>query len=193
MRLRRALPDWALPVGLACLVLAFTAGSSPIKAIHHPFLHIRWWVLVAVSALAVYAAVQRVQTEGLPRSRGLLRFGVLVGAFLALTVLSTAWSVTPRSTFEHAVSLGILFVLAGAVALATFGDVVARLRLFQGIGAGAIIVGVLGVLLLIVDYDKAKGADLNTWRYEGFTENPNTISILAGATLPILVGLALAS
>src|SRR6185503_17629858 len=45
------------------------------------------------------------------------------------------------------------------------------------------------------DYNRAvQQASASTpWRYRGFTENPNTLAILAGVALPIIVALAIRS
>ena len=69
------------------------------------------------------------------------------------------------------------------------------MRLFQGLGAGAVAVGLLGVGVLVFDYDASaiQSTSTSPWRYRGFTENPNTIAILAGASLPILAALAIRS
>jgi O-antigen ligase len=192
MPLRRVLSEWGIPLGLACMVVAFAAGSGSEPWAKRAGHDARWVVLALVCAAALTDAVWRLRLIRSLPSRGLLRFAVLAGSFLALAVVSTAWSVSPRLTFERAGSLGILFVLAAALASATAADVRARMRLFQGLGAGTIVVGVAGLFVLGVDYDAAV-ENVTSWRYRGFTENPNTIGILAGAGLPILVALAIMS
>jgi hypothetical protein len=192
MPLRRVLSEWGIPLGLACMVVAFAAGSASEPWIKRTGHDARWVVLALVCAAALADAVRRLRlTRNLP-SRGLLRFGALAGSFLALAAVSTAWSVSPRLTFERAGSLAVLFALAAALASSTAGDLPARVRLFQGLAAGAIAVGILGLPVLVVDYDAAV-ENVQSWRYRGFTENPNTIAILAGAALPILVSLAIRS
>jgi hypothetical protein len=190
---RRVLAEWAIPAGLACVVVAFAAGSASEQRVKSFGLDARWVVLAAVCALALFDAFRRLWLTRTPPSRGLLRFGVLVGSFLALATLSTAWSVSPRLSFERAGSLGILFLLAAALVASTETDVRARVRLFQGLAVGAVAVGILGLLVLVVDYDAAvqQATPTSLWRLRGFTENPNTIAILAGAALPLLLGLAL--
>ncbi len=173
------------------MIVAFAAGSGfqPwVKRLGHDT---RWIVLMIVCAAALIDAAQRLWIERSLPPRGLLRFGVLAGSFLVVAVISTAWSVSPRLTFERAGSLAILFLLAAALASSTARDVAARVRLFQGLAAGAIVVGVLGLFVLVLDYDVAALSGPGTWRYRGFTENPNTIAILAAAALPLVFGLAL--
>src|SRR3954454_1510526 len=193
MALRRALAEWGIPFGVACMVIAFAAGSSAYPHLKHYALDIRWIVLLTLCAAAVFDAFRRLwPTRSLP-PRGVLAFSALAGAFLAVAVVSTAWSVAPRLTFERAGTVGILFLLGAALATSTANDTAARVRLFQGLGAGAVVVGLLGVGVLVFDYDASgvQAGAASPWRYRGFTENPNTIAILAGASLPILAALSL--
>src|SRR3954454_15986671 len=193
MALRRALAEWGIPFGVACMVIAFAAGSSAYPHLKHYALDIRWIVLLTLCAAAVFDAFRRLwPTRSLP-PRGGLAFSARAGAFLAVAVVSTAWSVAPRLTFERAGTVGILFLLGAALATSTANDTPARLRLFQGLGAGAVAVGLLGVGVLVFDYNASaiQATPQSPWRYRGFTENPNTIAILAGASLPILAALSL--
>jgi len=193
MPLRRALAEWGIPLGVACMVIAFAAGSSAYPHLKHYALDIRWIVLLTLCAAAVFDAFRRLwPTRSLP-PRGVLAFSALAGAFLAVAVVSTAWSVAPRLTFERAGTVGILFLLGAALGTSTADDTAARLRLFQGLAAGAVVVGLLGVGVLVFDYSASaiQATSTSPWRYRGFTENPNTIAILAGASLPILAALAI--
>jgi hypothetical protein len=184
---------WSIPVGLACMVVAFAAGSSSSTWAKKVGLDARWFVLFGVAAVASVVALGRIWTERRPPSRGPLRIGAFAAAFLALAVVSAGWSVAPRLSLERAVSLALLFTLAAALASSTASDAAARLRVLQGLAAGAIAVGILGLVMLLVDYDAAvqQVDPLSPWRYRGFTENPNTISILAAASVPIITGLAI--
>jgi len=172
------------------MVVTFAAGSGFTPSLKRHASDTRWIVLMIVCAAALLDAIRRlVATRALP-PRGLLRFGLLAATFLVVAVISTAWSVSPRLTFERAGSLTILFVLAAAIASSTARDVAARVRVFQGLAAGAIVVGLLGLFVLVFDYDAAYiGGEV--WRYRGFGENPNTVAILAAAALPLILGLAL--
>src|SRR5215208_3350713 len=195
MPLRRALAEWAIPFGVACMVVAFAAGSAFNPRLKHYALDVRWIVLLVVCGAAVLDAFRRLwPTRSLP-PRGVLAFGALAGAFLAVALVSTTWSVAPRLTFERAGTVGILFLLGAALATSTAEDTLARVRLFQGLGAGAVAVGLLGVGVLLFDYDASaiQSTATSPWRYRGFTENPNTIAILAAASLPILAALAIRS
>ena len=59
MPLRRALAEWAIPFGLACMVVAFAAGSSAYPHLKHYGLDIRWIVLLALCGAAVFDAFRR--------------------------------------------------------------------------------------------------------------------------------------
>jgi hypothetical protein len=97
-RLFRAVAPWAIAVA----IFAVACGSSSVRwVIEHTRGGIRWGVLVVLAATAVAAARPR----AVPRAPAL---------FAALCVLSTAWSVDPRLTFERAGTLVVAFVAAAA-------------------------------------------------------------------------------
>ena len=175
------------------MVVAFACGSSSLAGIKTRAGEVRWLVLGAVLLGALAASVHRYRVAGDRPSSGLVRTTLFPAAFLVLALLSTAWSVTPRLTAERAVSLGLLFALATALAYCTQGDAAARRRIFVGLASGAIAIAVLGIVVLIVRYDNAvqSGTSQTPWRFRGFTENPNTISVLAAVAVPIVVWLAI--
>jgi hypothetical protein len=184
---------WSIPFGLACMVVTFAAGSSAVGWAHSAGGVAKWFVLAGVAALAGAVALRQMWLDRRLPSRGLMIVGACAAAFLALALLSSAWSVAPRLSVERGLSLAILFGLAAALAFSTADDVAARLRVLQGLAAGAIAVGILGLVTLVVDRDAAlqRATSISPWRYKGFTENPNTISLLAAASVPIMIGLAL--
>jgi hypothetical protein len=175
------------------MVVAFAAGSSSSPRVKNVGHDARWVVLLGAGCIAGVMALGRLRTDRSPPPRGALTIAACGGAFLGLAVVSTAWSVAPKLTFERAGSLALLFALAASILVATAGDVAARLRVLQGLAGGAIAVGVVGLVMLAVDYDVAvqQTAATSPWRYRGFTENPNTISVLAAVSVPMIAGLAL--
>lgn len=183
---------WLLPAGVAAMVVAFACGSSSLDGIKTPAGPIRWLVLVAVLLAACAVSFERYRSGERP-SVGLLRVAALPAAFLGLALLSTTWSVTPELTAKRAVSLGLLFALAAALAYATQGDADARRGLFAGLAGGAVTIALLGIVVLAVSYDSAvqAGTSQTPWRFRGFTENPNTISVLAAVAVPIAAWLAI--
>jgi hypothetical protein len=186
---------WAVPAALGVLVVAFAAGSGSVPEIKRVGLHLRWVVLVALLAvLAVLAALRWSRTRRLPNS-GLTRFGILALGFLGLAFLSTGWSVAPRLTFERATSLALLFAVAWLLAYIVEDDELGRRRALSGLAGGAVAIALIGVAMLAFDRTAAvqQASSTTPWRYRGFTENPNTISILAGVALPIIAWLALSA
>jgi hypothetical protein len=114
-------------------------------------------------------------------------------AFLGLAVVSTGWSVAPRLTFERSASMGVLFAFGALLAYGIGGDEPARRSAFGGLAGGAVLVALLGAVMLVVDRTHAvqHTTAITPWRFRGFTENPNTISVLAAVALPIIGWLAM--
>lgn len=156
-------------------------------------MHVRWLILALALLAAGAAAFLRWTRNGARPNAGLVRMGFWAASFVGVALLSAGWSVAPKLSFERAVSLGALFVLALLVAYVTGDDARARRRALAGLAAGALVVGVLSVFLLVVDRSAAvqQASPVTPWRYRGFTENPNTISILAAVALPLIGWLAL--
>lgn len=180
---------WALPGLLGFAVVAFACGSSSISEVQHVAHGGRWLVLFAVLGLAGASAWRISRTNGVPP--GLWVFGRLAAAFAGLAVLSTAWSPTPRLTFERGVSLWILFAAAAGVAVVADADPVALRRVFVGLAAGAGLIAVTGFLMLAAGVDAAaqEASSSSPWRFRGFGENPNTIPVLGAAAMPIVTWL----
>jgi hypothetical protein len=180
---------WALPGLIAFSIIVFTAGSGSVARLKHVATEGRWVVLFAELGLAAVLAWRTVRAVGV--SRGLLIFGLFAGAFAALGVVSTAWSPTPRVTFERAVSVGVLFIVAACVAASVGYDPRARRRILAGIGAGAGLVAVIGFLMLALGLSGAaqEASRVTPWRFRGFGENPNTIPVLGAAVMPVVTWL----
>ena len=185
------IPAW-VPGSLAALaVIAFAAGSSSVssaKDIGHPA---RWLVLFALCAVAVIEAAPQLRRGGLPP--GLRAFVWLPASFIALCLLSTAWSPDPRLTFARTASLGILFLAATALAVTTVADAGAMRRLLEGLALGAAAVAAVGFVMLAFGANAAAQAanEQAPWRFRGFGENPNTVAVLAAVALPIVAWLGL--
>jgi hypothetical protein len=177
-----------LPGLLGLMVIAFACGSGSVRSVKTAGLHARWLVLGIVLLVAGIGALLRWRRKGSRPGLGLVRLGLWAASFVAVAVLSSGWSVEPKLSFERAVSLGALFLLSFLVAYATEDNSRARRRALAGLAAGAVVVGVLGVFLLAIDKPAAvqQASPVTPWRYRGFTENPNTISILAAVTLPLI-------
>lgn len=144
----------------------------------HP---LRWVVL---AALLVAAAAWALPRLAVPRGAS-----VAASALVCLALLSSAWSVEPRTTFERSVSLGLLFCTCALLAAA------ARVRpdrvsaVLAGLVGGAVAVGVAGLILLAVDHGRAvePGSYEAPARFRGFGQDPNTVALLFGVVTPLAV------
>jgi len=104
--------------------------------------------------------------------------------FLAVALVSAAWSVDPRLSFERAVALGLVLVAAGLLAAARAPE-----RVATGLVAGAVLVALAGLVVLALDHrDAVSPASRQVpARYEGLGENPNTVPLLLALVLPMAV------
>ena len=187
------IPAW-VPGSLAAIaVISFTAGSASVSSVKHVGHTERWLALIALCAVALVRAAPQLRRDGLPP--GLRAFAWLPASFIALCLLSTAWSPDPRLTFARTASLGILFLTAAALAVTTASDSGEMRRLLEGIAIGAAVVGGIGFVMLTYGAKAAAQAanPQNPWRFRGLGENPNTVAVLAGVALPIIAWLMLTS
>jgi hypothetical protein len=180
-----------LGMGLAATVVCFAFGSSAVAALHHFGGTARWVALVALCGVAIAALVRH--RPGLPA--GARAVVITLGAFLAgLAFASVAWSGDPRLTFHRAASFAIALVAA-----ASLGGVAARDGRVAPACMVAVVVAVAcldaaGLLWLLFPGNHAAQQPTTSapWRFRGLGENPNTLSMLAGLTIPLAVWAALA-
>ena len=139
------------------------------------------WVLLGLLLLAAAARVVVSRRFLIPA-----RTTAIAGFLVALALVSSAWSVSPRLSVERGFSLGILF--ATAVLLAA-GEREPR-KLVAGLVLGSTAVALAGLLILAVDHSAAvQAASIESpARYRGFGQDANTTALLFG----IAVGPALA-
>lgn len=171
----------SVQVALAGTILVFSLGSSSVSALEEVGRPLRWAALVALLALALAYAVS---ARGRPPSAV---FVLPVAAFAGLALVSALWSVDPWLTAGRAVSLGILFAVAGALAAATAGRPDGIASLLIGVLAGAALVALGGLLVLAVDPGDAVQRALpgSPARLRGLGQNPNWASMLAALALPL--------
>jgi hypothetical protein len=188
LKVTASLAERAVPVVLAATIVAFAMGSSSVHAavrLGHP---LRWVMLLVLVVWAVPYGLDRLRTV----PTGYL---ALVLALAAISLLSSLWSVTPRITFERAISFSVLVaavVLLGAGALRSQDSI---RRLFLGMLVAADVVAVAGLVLLVFDHDVAvqPSALAMPSRMRGFGENPNTASMLFALALPVAEWFGLSS
>jgi O-antigen ligase len=180
---QQRLLDRLLSILVAVTVVAFAAGSSSIPGITHAAHGLRWLALGALLVAAAVATAPRLRLPPGPTAAA--------AALVALAALSTLWSVAPRTTFERAVSLGLLFATCLLLVSACALHRGLSAQLLAGVVEGAAAVSLLGLLLLAVDYHRAvqPATGEAPWRYEGFGQDPNTVGLLFAVVLPLAVWL----
>jgi O-antigen ligase len=170
---------------VATIVLAVLASGS-IQSWIPTARRLRWAALLALVVLAVLWAWRR---------RGAIRVWPLAtaGSFLALGLLSAAWSVAPRETVGRAIALAAVLAAAAALAVATSRRREAAERVLDAVvvAAGAVALG--GLVVLLVDYDRAVAQATSSLpaRYQGLGGGPNTMTMLLAVALPPAVYVAL--
>ncbi len=176
---RQRLLDRFVPLLAGATVVAFAAGSSSVPRVTSVGHSLRWALLGALLAAAAVWSLPRVRLPRVP----LAAAAVLVG----LAVLSTAWSVEPRTTFERAVSLGILFATCLLLAAAVAGRPDRAAAVLNGLLSGAVVVGLLGLVVLVVAHGDAvtPASTEAAARYRGFGQDPNTVALLFAIAVPI--------
>lgn len=176
-----------MPPLVGLTVFAFAAGSSSVHDVLRVGHTLRW---VSLVALFVVAALWASPVRFPPRDAT-----VAAASLVALAVLSTGWSVAPRTTFERAASLGLLFATALAIAAAVRSRPDRARTVLGGVLWGAVAVAVVSLVLLGVDHHAAVvGATYEApARFRGFGQDPNTVALLFGVTAPIALWLLLTS
>lgn len=173
---------------LPLTIFAFMMRSSSVHAAASVGGPLRWILLFLLCAAAV--------PYGLPNLRAVPAFFLAgAGSLVLLALLSTAWSVMPRLTFERAVSFALLMA---AVILIGAGAVNARARierLFAALVVAVDAVALAGLVVLVVSYHTAvQGAwSLMPARFRGFGQNPNTASMLFAFAIPLAVWLVVSA
>jgi O-antigen ligase len=185
--------DWLVAAMLAVTVFAFASGSSIEYQVLDYGRTARWVCLFVLLGLSlVYAGVARPRARAwrLPRS-----FFALASSLVVLALVSSAWSVDAWLTLRRAGSFAVLLAIAACLLAATRGRQAAVRRLLAGLLAGAVAVGVAGLVLLAADYDAAVQPASTQYpaRFQGFEQNPNTAALLFALAIPIAAYLLLAS
>jgi hypothetical protein len=176
----RSLPfERALSACIALTIFAFVCGSGSVPEVDRFGNKARWAMLLVLLVVAAGAA-WREAPRRVPRPM------VAAGWLLVLAVVSVAWSVDPRVTFERAGAF-VLVVVAAALAAAACARRAER-ALF-GVLGGAVLVAFAGLVLLAVDRHWAlkRGSTGVPTRFRGLGVDANTASLLYGVVLPIAV------
>jgi O-antigen ligase len=181
--------EHATAVWVAVTVLVFAGGSSSVHAYASVAKPARWPVLLVLDVLGLLLARDRLRPLRLAPAE-------LAGAVLVLLgLLSASWSILPRLTIERSISIGQIAVAAGALAVAARGRPLLVRRILIGLASGAICIAVLGFIVLAIKPSIAaqSATQYVPWRYKGFGENPNTVSMFCAIVAPLVAWLVLSS
>ena len=167
----RRSPEAALCVVIAALI----ASNSSLLWLKHPFLTARWAALFTLGVVLL-PELYRAGREDLRRL-------ALLAIVPAICLLSVAWSVEPRLTFERAVTFTVVVWISAAYAL-RWGREPARLGNFVD-AAAVLAVAVLALSLLAAPLT-ARSSLVHQFR--GVFENPNGLGLFLGLTVPFVAG-----
>jgi hypothetical protein len=179
----------AVPPVIAATILFFVLASGSIQSWIPLARRLRWLALFVLVVLAVVWAWQR---RG-PRVAVALPVFAAAGAFVVLSVLSVGWSAAPRETVARAVAFAVVLLAAGALGWAARGRPEAAGRVLEAVVAGAALVALGGLLVLLFRHDRAVQAATTSLptRYQGLGGGPNTATMLLAVALPAAAHVAL--
>jgi O-Antigen ligase len=171
---------------IAATILLFVLASGSIQSWIPLARRLRWVALLVLVVLALAWAWRR-------RPRVALAAFAVAAAFLALSALSIGWSASPRETVGRAAAFGVVLLAAAALAWASSGRPDAAERVLDGVVAGAGLVALGGLLVLLFRYDRAVQAATPSLpaRYQGLGGGPNTATMLLAVALPPAAHVAL--
>jgi hypothetical protein len=179
----------AVQAAIATTIVFAVLASGSIESWIPPARRLRWLALAALVALALVWAWQR-RTARLPAT-GL----AAAGALLAVSFVSAAWSADPERTIARAVAFSLVLVAAAALAWAAAGRPRAADAVLDAVVAGAALVAIGGLLVLLFRYERAVAPATTTSpaRYQGLGGGPNTATMLLAVALPAAAHVALDS
>ena len=127
----------------------------------------------------------------LPRRRPLAAPFVVLGAFVVLALVSSAWSARAGWTERRSGALLLLAVAGSALAAATAARPEAIRRILEALVAAAAIVALLGLYMLWVSHAQAVQSASFQYpaRYRGIGQNPNTVPLLLALAVPLALWL----
>jgi O-antigen ligase len=179
-------------VALAVTVLAIASGSSSVRwVIEHTRGGIRWATLFVLCGLALIWAARR----GRDQLFAVRPPALACAAFAGVAVLSTAWSVAPRLTFERAATICAVFVVGAALAVAARDRPQAVAAVLTGLLGGVVTVAVASLLTLAFTHGNAVQPATLAYgaRFQGYSQNPNTLGMLLAVGMPIATWAVLAA
>jgi hypothetical protein len=175
---------WSSAVVLAVTIVLFACGSSSVPGMVTFGQHARWVGLFALCGLTFVQGGLRRPARPAPLFLALVG---LTTTIAALSLLSGAWSISPRLTEERSVTLLVLFAAGASLAYAVSAEPAIWPWILRAVLAGAVVVCLLGLIVLAFAHGDAVQAAFpgTSARYQGLGENPNTVPMLAALAAPI--------
>jgi hypothetical protein len=170
----------ALQLAIAATIVTAVLASGALLSWIGPARKLRWAALAALVLIALALVRRRRRVVG-------LEVYALAAAFIAVAVLSGAWSAFPRLTVGRAGALGLLFVAAAALAAAASAGAVDVRAALYGVLAGVAAVGVGGLLVLAFAHDRAVQPASTSLpaRYQGLGGGPDTATMVLALGVPL--------
>jgi hypothetical protein len=171
----------ALQLAIVALILTAVLASGSILAWVGPARKLRWAALAAVLALALALAARR---GVVPRPSAVVAAAC---AFLALGLVSVAWTAFPRIAAGRWAALAALFAAGAALAVAGIGRPATLRGLLDAVLAGCAAVAIGGLLVLAFDHDRAVDPATTSLpaRYQGLGGGPNTATMVLAVGVPL--------
>jgi hypothetical protein len=166
----------AVQLALAATIVTMLLAAGSILQWLEPARTLRWVALLVLTALALaYAARSSERSASLAPP-------LLAAGFAAVAAVSALWSASPRLTLGRAAAFALVLVVAVALARAGTPELV-----LEGVLFGAVAVAVGGVLLLVVDHDRAvqPATTVSPARYQGLGGGPNMAAMVFALTAPL--------
>ena len=176
---------------LGLTVFCMVLGSSSVTEVIGPGKKLRWVSLVTLALVGIVLSAR--DARRLSIGSALRRVFAATAWFAAIALISTAWSVDPRLTFERAGSLALVFVAAGALALSARVRPLLSVRLLQGVLAGAVAAAAAGLVVLAFRHGAAvqPATTIDPARLRGLGQNPDTVAMLCALGFPIALWMLL--
>lgn len=187
-RLRTPL-ELAIGATVAAAVVATTLHSGSVNRFIEPAGRVRPALyLLLLVLVSVYVAAMR------PALGVRTLLALPLGLFVAVALVSPAWSVLPRRSLSQAAALAVVLVFAGVVAAVAGSAPSLARRSLAGAAAGAVALAAGGLVLYFVDRVAATFAFAGPedQLYRGLGQNANTVPLLAALTLPLCAAAAAA-
>ncbi|HET8892640.1 MAG TPA: O-antigen ligase family protein [Gaiellaceae bacterium] len=183
--LRTEAAELAVGATLGLTIVCMVLGSSSLHEVIGPGKKLRWVALVAFAAIACALALR--DWRRLMVGRPLARVFAFGAWFTAIAIISTAWSVDEKLSFERACSLLLVFAAGGALALAVRTRPQLPVRMLEGVLGATVAVALVGIALLGFRHAAAVQpvSVLYPARFRGLGQNPDTVAMLCGISAPI--------